>query len=321
MDQVFNEVSLSASLVDNHSALSALHDLGKASINLEKLGFTRQIRVTEDFETRCLAPHYTVGNYLHASLGGVDRTVQSFLKSRFSRAPYVEQLCEDMGVTELDDYHFETEPCKGLALAVLWGVPALSLGGDRRFVPPSVTIVHDTIQYSEDNNSFVQSDNCHAGIVCEEADVKFHQKNIFNVLRSPLCDGTGILENAQKLLPCLVFSTVAQDQLAVLNKGNILFPRIRLILIELNRAMEEVKEKHVQFKPQGFKFTPTESESATSGKNGEMHTFTFMDKKQFLCDSHMRITGGDRVYFHIDSGEGLVYVGHIGKHLPTKKFG
>ena len=33
MDQVFNEVSLSASLVDNHSALSALHDLGKASIN------------------------------------------------------------------------------------------------------------------------------------------------------------------------------------------------------------------------------------------------------------------------------------------------
>jgi len=320
MDQVFNEISLSSSLDDKHSALTALRDLGKTTIRLEKLGLTRQIRVTSDFETRYLAPDYTIGNYLHSPLGGQDRTVQSLLRSRFSRAPYVEKLCEELGVTVLDDYCIAGESCKGLALASLWEIPALSLKGDIRFSPPSVTITHDFIKSDNDNLATIQSETYDVGIVCEENDINFHIDCIVDALQSPLCDGAGILINAPDLLPFLRFSSIAKNQLQNINNRNILFPRIRSILIELNRAMKDVKENHQRFSPQGFKFTPTESESAVTGKNGEKHTFVFDRNLFVLCDSHMRITGGDRIYFRGEANEGVVYVGHIGRHLPTKKY-
>lgn len=83
------------------------------------------------------------------------------------------------------------------------------------------------------------------------------------------------------------------------------------------------------FCPKGFKYTPAEGDSATQGKKGQKHTFTFNATGRqggsltvdLLCESHMRITGGDRVYFYADTGKETVYVGHIGKHLPGKKFG
>ena len=49
MDQVFNELSLSASLPDSYAAHAALLELKKASDKLKALGFSPQIRVTEDF--------------------------------------------------------------------------------------------------------------------------------------------------------------------------------------------------------------------------------------------------------------------------------
>lgn len=321
MEQIFNEASLSASLDSKYSALDALCHLGKASTMLEKLGLSRQIRVTSDFETRYLAPEYTMGDYLHSSLGGQNRTVQSLLRSRFSRAPYVEKLCEDMGITDLDDYYIEDNSCKGLALASLWGIPALSLKGSPRFVPPSVTLSHDVLCVSNDGRESIQSEEYRVGIVCEEADVALHEPDIICVLRSPLSDGMGVLEHASRLLPCLRFSFIAHAQLQKIDHGNIFFNRIRSILIELNRAMVEAKATSKNFSPQGFKFTPTESQSAIAGKMGVKHTFNFENNKQLLCESHMRISGGDRIYFRGEERDGIVYVGHIGEHLPTKKFG
>ena len=162
MDQVFNELSLSASLPDNYAARDALMNLKKASDKLRDLGFSTQIRTTEDFATRQITPDYTIYKYLKRSVGGQEKTLLQLLLGRFSEAPYVEQLCSDRGMTVLEEYTLEQDVCKGLALASLWNIPALSLGGDSRFESPFVTITHNSL----DDDAELLKEECRVGLIC-----------------------------------------------------------------------------------------------------------------------------------------------------------
>lgn len=326
MDQVFNELSLSASLPDDHAAHAALLKLKKASDKLKALGFSPQIRVTEDFAVRHVTPGCTIRDYLKSSAAGKDKTLRQWLLTRFSSAPYVEQLCADAGMTILEEYVIGKDLCKGLALATLWDIPALSLAGDARFVPPYVTLTRNSLNEAD---SAVSEEECQVGLICEEEDIPHHEENIKARFYEPTNTGKELLEYAHRRLTHLLFSAVAEDQLEGMLQGHILLPRIRIILEELQRAMQEAVETRQAFSPEGFKYTPTESSTATQGKKGQKHTFTFNATGRqggsltvdLLCESHMRITEGDRIYFYADTGKETVYVGHIGKHLPGKKFG
>lgn len=325
MDQVFNELSLSASLPDSHAAQAALLELKKASDKLKSLGFSPQIRVTEDFAVRHVTPGCTIHEYLRRPAGGIEKTLCQLLLKRFSDAPYVEQLCTDAGMTILDEYVIDEEPCKGLALASLWDIPALSLAGDARFVPPYVTLTRNSLNEAA---SAVSEEECQVGLICGEEDIPHHEESIKARLYEPTNTGRELLEYAHRRLTHLLFSTIAEDQLRDMPQGHVLLPRIRKILEELQRAMREAVETR-NFCPKGFKYTQAESSTATQGANREKHTFSFANtdaqgntiKRSLLCESHMRITEGDRIYFYADTGKKNVYVGHIGEHLPGKKYG
>ncbi len=326
MDQVFNELSLSASLPDDHAAHAALLDLKKASDKLKALGFSPQIRVTEGFAVRNITPGCTIHDYLRRPAGGMERTLRQLLLKHFSSAPYVEQLCADAGMTSLEEYLIGEDVCKGLALASLWDIPALSLAGDTRFVPPHVTLTRNSLNGAD---SAVFEEECQVGLICGEEDIPHHEESIKARFYEPTNTGKELLDYAHRRLTHLLFSSVAEDQLKGMLQGHILLPRIRIILEELQRAMQEAGEMRQAFSPKGFKYSPAEGDTATQGKKGQKHTFTFNATGRqggsltvdLLCESHMRITEGDRVYFYADTGKKTVYVGHIGEHLPGKKFG
>jgi len=325
MDQVFNELSLSASLSDNYAAHDALMNLKKASDKLSKLGFSTQIRITEDFAVRRITPDCTIHEYLRRSVGGQERTLLQLLLRRFSGAPYVEQLCSDAGMTVLDEYTLEQDVCKGLALASLWNIPALSLGGDSRFVPPFVTLIHNSL---DDDVEFFEEE-CSVGLICREEDVSFHEEDIKDRLSVSISTGEELLEYARERLTSLAFSSTAEDQLANMQRGYFLLPRIRTILETLHNSMQEAVGGQKAFLPQGFRYTPAESDTATQGKNRQKHTFSFVKSdvqgntitQDLLCEAHMYITDGDRIYFTSDVSKKIVYIGHIGEHLSGKKFG
>ena len=321
MDQVFNELSLSGALSDMYAAHDALFALLQASERLHVLGFAPQVRVTEDFGTRLLTPDGTVYDYLKTPVGGRYRTVRQAILGRFTKAPYVEQLCEEAGVDFLDEYVMEDEGCKGLTLAALWNVPALSLAGDARFVPPYVSLTHNSI---DEVSGEIWQEEFQVGIVSCVEDVAYHEKAIADRLRMPVETGSDLLEYARQHLARLRFSKEAQEQLLAMRRGYPLLPRICSILEELQRAMQEAIESRNPFMPLGFKYTPFESDTATQGKKGEQHTFAFEMREieqtvYMLCESHMRVTDRERVYFC--AGKDVVFVGHIGEHLPGKKYG
>lgn len=216
MDQVFNELSLSASLADAYSAQAALLSLQKASDRLIALGLSPQIRRTRDAAERLIAPDCTLRQALLSRTGGQDKTLRQVLLKRFSSAPYVEQLCTEQGITELEEYSLGNERCKGLALAALWRIPALSLAGDARFAPPQITITH---AFVEENGEF-QEEACQVGIIREATDVEHHETAIQELLYVPLNDGARLLAYARQRLDCLAFSVTAEDQLETMRTGN-----------------------------------------------------------------------------------------------------
>ncbi|WP_165177856.1 hypothetical protein [Desulfovibrio sp. ZJ369] len=326
MDQVFNELSLSASLPDNHAAHAVLLELKKASDKLKALGFSPQIRVTEDFAVRHITLGCTIRDYLKSPAAGKDKTLRQWLLMRFSSVPFVEQLCINAGMTILEEYVIGEDVCKGLALASLWDIPALSLAGDARFVPPHVILTRNSLNEAD---SAVSEEECQVGLICREDDIPPHEKSIKALFCQPTNTGQELLDYAHRQLTYLIFSPVAEGQLRDMPKGYVWLPRIRKILEELQRAMQEAVETGQAFAPRGFNYTPAESDTATQGKKGKKHTFSFEDtdaqgnavQRSLLCESHMRITDGDRVYFYADTGKETVYVGHVGEHLPGKKYG
>lgn len=163
--------------------------------------------------------------------------------------------------------------------------------------------------------------------LCGE-DIAHHKERINTLFHEPTNTGKKLLDYAHRLLTHLLFCAVAEHQLRDMPQGHVLLPRIRKILEELQRAMQEAMVTR-NFCPKGFKYTPAEGDTATQGKKGRQHTFRFADThaagnaamRSLLCESHMRITEGDRVYFAADIGKETVYIGHIGDHLPGKNFG
>ncbi|MDE7241624.1 hypothetical protein, partial [Desulfovibrio sp.] len=254
------------------------------------------------------------------------KTLQGLLLKRFSGAPYVEKLCQDAEMSLLEEYTLGEETCKGLALASHQGIPALSIAGDERFTPPFVTLRHTRLKTDSDE---ICSEECAVGIISTENDVQSHKAAIKAALTGPITTGTELLNYAQRRLPSLRFSLVAEGQLRNMPRNDPRLSRVHPILEELQRAMQQAVATRTPFSPEGFKYAPVESSTATQGKNREKHTFRFIEPDSsgsmaqltLLCEAHMRITDGERVYFCGDRNKGFVYIGHIGEHLPGKKFG
>lgn len=137
----------------------------------------------------------------------------------------------------------------------------MSLGGDSRFVPPFVTLIHNSL---DDDVEFFEEE-CSVGLICQE-DVSFHEEDIKDRLSVSISTGEELLEYARERLTSLAFSSTAEDQLANMQRGYLLLPRIRTILETLHNSMREAVDRQQAFLPQGFRYTPAESDTATQGK-------------------------------------------------------
>lgn len=317
VDQVFNELSLASGFNNTQEADNALWLLKLASDMLAKLGFSSTIRVCEAFSERKITQTHKLREYLVQKTGGREKTLRQWILVRFSKAPYVEQLCSENGLTELEEYYLDEERCKGLALAHLLHIPALSVQGLETPDKPFVTISHNRIN---EEGQLVAS-ACQVPVVGEQADVQFHYAQIIDSLYQPRESGSKLLKYVERCLPFIKFSETAREQLQSLLSGNPILPRLCIILEKLNDFMKEAIDQARDFKPSGFNYTGNEGQIALTGKNGKAHVFFFKNLGDILCAAHMRITEGSRIYFNGDKATETVYVGYIGAHLPGKNFG
>jgi len=199
VDQVFNELSLSGAHADKYEALYAMREVCSASAALVQLGFNRSVRTTEDFATRELARGYSYSDWIADKDAPLEfKDMRSLMLSRFSQSPYVESLCREHGMTELEEYRIsENALCRGLALAHIWGIPALSLAGDARFADDEISFSRHVM----DENGKIDSTVCRVSLVLRETDVTRHESKIRACLFPDIPNGQALLERAATALP------------------------------------------------------------------------------------------------------------------------
>ena len=319
MDQVFNELSLSGAHPDKYKALQAMYDVCKASVFLEKLGYYRNVRTTEDFATRELAHGYTYNDWImDKDVPAEFRNMRSLILSKFTQSYCVESLCREHGMTELEEYRFgENNLCFGLALAHIWGIPTLSLAGDARFANDEISFSRNVM----DENANIASQPCRVLRLSHEADVTKHEDIIRSCLMPDIPNGPVLLERATTTFPYLAFCGNAPQQLKDMDKTYMYFRTIVRILRALNEAMRLIDRPEVEFAPQGIHYISGERPiTMDMPKVRAARTFLCPDgiKREFW--EHVRINIALRVHLFSDRPNKRVYIGHIGEHLPTAKF-
>lgn len=316
MEQVFNECSLSGAHRDKYVAIVAMNHICQASAALVSFGFSRSIKTTEDFCTRELASGYTFHSWLADN--DVPREERTFMRSRCTQNPYVEELCQAQGMTELEEYVWHEKPCIGLALAHLWGIPCLSLDGDVQFSAPHASITHRILQ---DDATF-EDKSYHVLLIKNKNDVDNNEQIIRDSLFPTLQSGTDILANAAHALPYLEFCGNARSQLYNLTASDIHFSIILNIFRVLNDTMRKVVEGAQVFSPQGIDFVPRESMTTAQKPTArKARVYMCSDGKSRYFEAHIRINKAKRVHIYADNQQKKVHIGHVGEHLPTAKFG
>lgn len=132
-----------------------------------------------------------------------------------------------------------------------------------------------------------------------------------------IVSGQDILNCANKMFPNLIFCENAiqgcRKNVGVSEAG-----QVYKKLLELQRVAEVMENKFE--KDSLAKATP---ESATTLEQfSEEHTFLLPNGKTQIFSWHIRYTGGyaGRIFFHPIPEEQVMYIGHVGHKLPTKKY-
>jgi hypothetical protein len=311
MDQIFNELSVSSCYVDQYRARLGMEDVIAVSRDLHRRGFSPDIRSREDFSSRHLSTEYTVFQWT------IDKTVDNDLRRYFlthaTKSPYVEFLIREEDTSEeLREFLYEDSEALGLGLAHLWESPSLSLCGDARFAKDPVQITQRVL--TDEGNLIEQM--VEVCTLCRQEQVETRSSWIQDRLQRTVKSGRDLIENSVNVLPHLLFSQNAIDQILLLTGREQYFPEMVRHLFILETAIRDWQNGVLQLG--GLTYSP-ESESTMKKRE-------FREKRQFLCQDgqvrtfslHTKIKSANkRIYFFPIPEEWIVHIGYMGDHLPT----
>lgn len=312
MDQIFNELSVSACYPNKYAAQVGMDSAIDVSLSLSKHGMSNNIRTTSDFKERLLANEYSVADWSRDKTGNKDKR-RHFL-TYATKSPYIENYYDEKEQNEkLFEFRFEQRIALGLGLAYLWNTSSISLDGDSRFINGHVVLSEYRVIENEESINDIS-----VFTFSKTEQVEAHKDSIKDSLYSIINCGSDIIRNAKEMLPFLSFCPKAIDQIKGLRGSEQFFPEVLNHLFILNDSMREWS---------GGSYTlsldfSTESPSTMSNKEyAQKRTFVCNDniERQFRFHSKIK-SANKRIYFFPQVENKLVHIGYVGDHLPTTKF-
>jgi hypothetical protein len=312
MDQIFNEISLSACHPNRHSARGAMERMVEVSKKLCDYGFSKTVRTTQDFRQRLLAPDYSINDWVRDK--DVDLEKRRLFLTFATASPYIEKFYDQLeDDRELIEYRLCDELALGLGLAHLWDIPVVSLSGDVRFGDGDVFL--ERFITTADNES---SENVKVKSIASGSYLERSGGEIRNSLLRKILSGKDIVSLAEELFPHLCFTTSAQKQIVDLKGSEQFFPEVVRHLSALDRCAQAYS---------GGAFEPDLDWSTESTATMKVKKYAAMRK--FLCsDSVVRtfklhskiLSANKRIHFYPEMKKRLVFIGYVGDHLPTVKY-
>ncbi|MDM5055070.1 hypothetical protein OB956_12425 [Aeromonas dhakensis] len=314
MEQIFNELSANEAYSDIFHANAGITRMLELSITLEKIGFSRSLKVTADFSNLKIAPDLTFTQWAVDKTNNFDRDLQRRLLSAATSSPYIEEEIsnKENECGKLFDFSHKGKNSLGLGLAYLWKEPTLSLDSNMDFSGPNVDINLDELKDNVLSTTTVNVDT-----LTNKEQLDDFLKNFISSTLDEIKNGDELLEKAPSLFPFLLFGSGSQRSISNLHGKEQYFYELLRHLYELNDAIKNWRDG--EFNPKNISWS---SESKpTMDKYGSSREFHCVDEEKRLFTLHTKIySANQRIYYFPILSDKVIHIGYIGPHLQTVKF-
>ena len=315
MEQLVNELSFSGCYADRPDAQTGISDFIKLSRELAKIGFKKNLKIPAAIGDRSLTAGYTV---LEWSLDKeVDYDLRVYFLANATKAPYVEDLfdTEETGRELVCECFFQGNKALGLGLAFLWESPVLSLVGDSRFTDP-ITI---KISLLEDKKELVNLDPEICSLM-GSGDVNLKLAFLRGRLQRTVQDGNNLWTEKERLFPHLVFCDRAKQQITSLAGTEQHFPEVVRHLFAIEDAVSGWLAGPLKLS--GVSYSTESEQTLKNQKCRAAHQILCPDATTRLFAMHTKLwSANQRIHYFPDLENKSVFIGHVGEHLKTIKFG
>ena len=311
MEMIFNELSLDEPFPDAYQARDKIAEFVRTMAMARIRGVLGPLRTPSNFCALDLAPGYSIGAWF------VDQTVERELKGRLrseaTKAPYLEDMFAEFEAANdaLAEVRHDGEAGLGLGLAAFRDLPLLSFAAER-WQGTQLTV--ETLILTDQEEAIETHDIVNWP---GPSAIDGFRGWIDDRQRSEIADGPTLLQQAPEMLPNLDFMPSCRDQLAALTGNEQPFREVVRHLLALNRRAAEWTEGSFE----SGCAVPCSDESETvlsSARLRQARTFVCDDdcKRVFSWHSKINVQAW-RIHFIADPATGRVWIGYVGRHLPT----
>ncbi len=316
VEPVLNELSVCPVTTGEVLPTDRLRTLALTLKALAELGAERVLRHIEGVLERFIDEGLTFRRALYER---ADRDTRLMLKLRLNKAPYVEELFEEVeGENRAVEAECFGQTCQGLGLVALRGGIAVSLSQVEPFTGTAVPV--SLRQIFADRLEEVDEVSVPHAVSSEH--VAAHAGWLEDLAASSAVTGPDLVTYVEHDLTRLLLCSGATRQLRALNGHEQHFSEVVRHLRVLNRAARFWTAG--SFDPSSLRWSVESGATLEHSSYGPLRDFSLPGggtKRRF--SHHAKLASGIRIYFFAyaqEGGDGMtVLIGYVGPHLPTVK--
>ena len=308
LDPVFNDLSCKPLASDKYEASKRMAEFIRLLNEFPAYGLGKSLRTTGDFYGLDLSAGYSVSDWMFdPESPQVERELFTTLATK---SPILVEL--DSTIAEVagnSEASCDQGVSEALLVSYLVELPLIALNHNLWSEPHFDCII------SEINDEGEIEETEHTLVNFAKPDhFKIHHQWLEDRLTANLHSLSDAWTERAKQFPHLYFAKEVKAQLLNISSGSDLAAQVMSRLFDLERVASLGKA----FNASAFRTTCSPSSTTALDKFESDYSFQDDTGHVHLCGWHLKMLDGNRIYF-ADLGDRYL-VGHIGKHLPTKKF-
>lgn len=311
IELIFNELSLVPVAASRDTARKHVQLFLETVRAASNKGISRQLRTKENFKEAMLADGYSWRDWSNDP--AVLREARLYFKGLVTRAPLLDGLDHAQNKEPGFEFYFNNQISEGLGAAFLTDNLAVSLASKGEWDFHAVSIIVNELL--EDGNIQEQKRCVRHASRPDHVETN-HRSWIRERLKRSVENGADLWEKSRIYFPSLSFCAVVQRQMGHLPKE---------ALTPILRGLFCLETYCQSWKSGGFNLDSLGCASSTESKTtreqfGQERTFSCPDGIERMFSYHVKPGQPWRVYFDPSPGPGRMFVGYVGRHLPTVRF-
>jgi hypothetical protein len=309
MNPAFNEISIDSFCPDAYVARLRMRLVVDTLKRLKHERFGNGIHVSRDLLSRQLATDYGVSHYLNDKK--VDRDERLYFKATITKLNYTDDLIAVDSQNQIDVLY---NGKKGLGIDYAYKSDGfvVSLGClgdfDQPKIPLEIVKLDPTCEIHESNDSVRN--------LSTPNHIDFHLALFQAKFQTSILTGRQLVQEMNYNFSHLVLCKDANVQLLNLSGNELYFHHILHVFQVLNNTASTWENG--EFSPLGITWTNDSQPTLKHRIFGPMRSFELPDGRKKQFSAHAKITPYNiRLYFWFDTIIRKVYIGYVGKHLPT----